>query len=171
MYFIHYIQTYASVNRKGNELQSHILKFRDCLLKDRNALDDLKEEIHCRIEELDARYPRTQPLHFDAGNDSGRWYIHVKGKPEIPCMHHLHCKSEEPAGKRHSFLSRERQGRRERMRNTYWFAVDYNGTGHLSPVLPKGTRGCGPARKPFTSPKDSSERCFRESPGRTRRWW
>ena len=37
--------------------------------------------------------------------------------------------------------------------------------------LPKGTRGCGPARKPFTSPKDSSERCFRESPGRTRRWW
>jgi hypothetical protein len=56
MYFIHYIQTYASVNRKGSELQSHILKFKDCLLKDRNALDDLKEEIHCRIEELDARY-------------------------------------------------------------------------------------------------------------------
>ena len=55
MYFIHYIQTYASVNRKGSELQSHILKFKDCLLKDRNALDDLKEEIHCRIEELDAR--------------------------------------------------------------------------------------------------------------------
>ena len=55
MYFIHYIQTYASVNRKGSELQ---------------------------IEELDARYPRTQPLHFDAGNDSGRWYIHVKGKPD-----------------------------------------------------------------------------------------
>ena len=74
MYFIHYIQTYASVNRKGSELQSHILKFKDCLLKDRNALDDLKEEIHCRIEELDARYPRTQPLHFDAGNDSGRWF-------------------------------------------------------------------------------------------------
>ena len=62
MYFIHYIQTYASVNRKGSELQSHILKFKDCLLKDRNALDDLKEEIHSRIEELDARYPRTQPL-------------------------------------------------------------------------------------------------------------
>ena len=82
MYFIHYIQTYASGNRKGSELQSHILKFKDCLLKDRNALDDLKEEIHCRIEELDARYPRTQPLHFDAGNDSGRWYIHVKGKPD-----------------------------------------------------------------------------------------
>ena len=54
MYFIHYIQTYASVNRKGSELQSYILKFKDCLLKDRNALDDLKEEIHCRIEELDA---------------------------------------------------------------------------------------------------------------------
>lgn len=50
MYFIHYIQTYASVNRKGSELQSHILKFKDCLLKDRNALDDLKEEIHCRID-------------------------------------------------------------------------------------------------------------------------
>ena len=62
MYFIHYIQTYASVNRKGSELQSHILKFKDCLLKDRNALDDLKEEIHCRIEELDARYPAMNLL-------------------------------------------------------------------------------------------------------------
>lgn len=61
MYFIHYIQTYASVNRKGSELQEYILKFKDCLLKDRNALDDLKEEIHCRIEELDAKYPRTKP--------------------------------------------------------------------------------------------------------------
>ena len=49
MYFIHYIQTYASVNRKGSELQEYILKFKDCLLKDRNALDDLKEEIHCRV--------------------------------------------------------------------------------------------------------------------------
>ena len=47
MYFIHYIQTYASVNRKGSELQEYILKFKDCLLKDRNTLDDLKEEIHC----------------------------------------------------------------------------------------------------------------------------
>lgn len=70
MYFIHYIQTYASVNRKGSELQEYILKFKDCLLKDRNALDDLKEEIHCRIEELDAKYPRTKPLHFVAGKDT-----------------------------------------------------------------------------------------------------
>ena len=83
MYFIHYIQTYASVNRKGSELQEYILKFRDCLLKDRNALDDLKEEIHCRIEELDAKYPRTKPLHFDAGKDAEpQWHIHVEGKPD-----------------------------------------------------------------------------------------
>ena len=95
MYFIHYIQTYASVNRKGSELQSYILKFKDCLLKDRNALDDLKEEIHCRIEELDARYPRTHPLHFDAGNDSRSPMVHPCGrKAGQSCMHHLHCKSE-----------------------------------------------------------------------------
>ena len=41
MYFIHYIQTYASVNRKGSELQSHILKFKDCLLKDRGKATQL----------------------------------------------------------------------------------------------------------------------------------
>ena len=76
MYFIHYIQTYASVNRKGSELQEYILKFKDCLLKDRNALDDL-------IEELDAKYPRTKPLHFVAGKDTApQWYIHVEGKSD-----------------------------------------------------------------------------------------
>ena len=48
-----------------------------------SALDDLKEEIHCRIEELDAKYPRTNPLHFDAGKDAEpHWHIHVEGKPD-----------------------------------------------------------------------------------------
>ena len=61
MYFIHYIQTYASVNRKGSELQEYVLKLKDSLIKNREVLDDLKEELHCRIGELDAKYPRTQP--------------------------------------------------------------------------------------------------------------
>ena len=80
MYFIHYIQTYASVNRKGSELQEYVLKLKDSLIKNREVLDDLKEELHCRIGELDAKYPRTQPLHLDAA--SGRESIQVKGKPD-----------------------------------------------------------------------------------------
>ena len=60
MYFIHYIQTYASVNRKGSELQEYVLQLKDSLIKNREVLDDLKEELHCRIE----------------------WIIHVKGKPD-----------------------------------------------------------------------------------------
>ena len=84
MYFIHYIQTYASVNRKGSELQEYVLQLKGSLIKNREILDDLKEELHCRIEELDAKYPRTQPLHLDAasGRDSIQWIIHVKGKPD-----------------------------------------------------------------------------------------
>ena len=49
MYFIHYIQTYASVNRKGSELQEYVLQLKDSLIKNREVLDDLKEELHCRI--------------------------------------------------------------------------------------------------------------------------
>ena len=56
MYFIHSIQTYTSVNRKGSELQEYVLKLKDSLIKNREVLDDLKEELHCRIEELDATY-------------------------------------------------------------------------------------------------------------------
>lgn len=83
MYFIHSIQTYASVNRKGSELQEYVLKLKDSLIKNREVLDDLKEELHCRIEELDAKYPRTQSLHLDAaGNREIQWTIHVKGKPD-----------------------------------------------------------------------------------------
>ena len=33
MYFIHYIQTYASVNRKGSELQEYVLQLKDSLIK------------------------------------------------------------------------------------------------------------------------------------------
>ncbi len=82
MYFIHSIQIYTSVNRKGSELQEYVLKLKDSLIKNREVLDDLKEELHCRIEELDAKYPRTQSLHLDAvGNREIQWTIHVKGKP------------------------------------------------------------------------------------------
>lgn len=83
MYFIHSIQIYTSVNRKGSELQEYVLKLKDSLIKNREVLDDLKEELHCRIEELDAKYPRTQSLHLDAvGNREIQWTIHVKGKPD-----------------------------------------------------------------------------------------
>lgn len=84
MYFIHSIQTYASVNRKGSELQEYVLQLKDSLIKNREVLDDLKEELHCRIGELDAKYPRTQPLHLDAAScrEIIQWIIHVKGKPD-----------------------------------------------------------------------------------------
>ena len=89
MYFIHYIQTYASVNRKGSELQEYVLQLKDSLIKNREVLDDLKEELHCRIVELDAKYPRTQPLH----------------------MYYFDYESQKPAGRRNRFLSRGKDRR------------------------------------------------------------
>ena len=40
MYFIHSIQTYASVNRKGSELQEYVLQLKDSLIKNREFLPD-----------------------------------------------------------------------------------------------------------------------------------
>ena len=74
--------------------------------QDRNALDDLKEEIHCRIEELDAGIRVPNPCI--SMQETIRKMVHpCERKAGQSCMHHLHCKSEEPAGKRHSFLSRK----------------------------------------------------------------
>ena len=74
MYFIHSIQIYTSVNRKGSELQEYVLKLKDSLIKNREVLDDLKEELHCRIEELDrkAGYPGMYYFDYESKKPSGR---------------------------------------------------------------------------------------------------
>lgn len=53
------------------------------------------------------------------------------------------------------------------MKGTYWYAVDYAGTGHLLPTSPKGMRGSGTGRKPCRFPKGHSGRYSPRSPGRT----
>jgi len=82
MYFIHDIQTYTSVNRKGNELQEYILKLGGSLVKNRGVLEGLKDEIRQHIVRLDAKYPRTGPLHLSP--HKGSWHIHVEGRPDMP---------------------------------------------------------------------------------------
>lgn len=71
MYFIYYIQAYVSVNRKGSELQDVFLKLKDSLIKNGEVLDDLKEEIHCRIEELDAQVSTYTILASRCGRQPG----------------------------------------------------------------------------------------------------
>ncbi|WP_270243864.1 hypothetical protein [Phocaeicola coprocola] len=82
MYFIDHIQTYKAVNRKGDELQKYILRFEHCLIKDSRTLGEVKENIRRRMEELDARYPRTLPMSFHP--EGNQWNIHVKGRPDSP---------------------------------------------------------------------------------------
>lgn len=66
MYFIHYIKTYSSTNKKGRELNEFISKFEDTLIYDELALDTLKQEIENKVTELNLKYPNVQEFipHF-----------------------------------------------------------------------------------------------------------
>ena len=63
-YFIHYIQTYANVNRKGKEMNEYISKFKDILVMDNCGLDALKIEIQTMVNELNEKYPKSKPIRF-----------------------------------------------------------------------------------------------------------
>lgn len=84
-YFIEYIRTYASVNKKGMELQEFVQQFENFLIPDELSLDALKSELKAAIETMNAKYPRTMPVyltHAGAGNHF-QWDILVEGRPEL----------------------------------------------------------------------------------------
>lgn len=74
-YFIHYIQTYANVNRKGKEMNEYISKFKDILVMDNCALDALKAEIQTMVGELNEKYPKSKPIRFR--EHGSQWRVDV----------------------------------------------------------------------------------------------
>jgi hypothetical protein len=79
-YFIDNIKTYASVNKKGRELQIFVQQFDRYLIADECSLDALKCDIEHQIKIMNEKYPRSRPVLlnvFDNGKD-GQWTILVE---------------------------------------------------------------------------------------------
>nr|DAT41416.1 MAG TPA: hypothetical protein [Caudoviricetes sp.] len=64
MYFIHHIQTYANVNRKGKEMIEFISGLNCFLIPDDISLDALKASVEAKVKELNEKYPKLKPIRF-----------------------------------------------------------------------------------------------------------
>lgn len=69
MYFIDYIKTYSSVNKKGKELQSFVEPFKQVLFTSDAALDKFISDLEKEITKANERYPRSQPVSLTEYND------------------------------------------------------------------------------------------------------
>lgn len=69
MYFIDYIKTYSSVNKKGKELQSFVEPFKQVLFTSDAALDKFISDLEKEIAKANERYPRSQPVSLTEYND------------------------------------------------------------------------------------------------------
>lgn len=61
-YFVDYITSYSSVNKKGLELQEFVGRFFRRLIPDQLSYDAMKAEIEHEIERLNKAYPRSKTL-------------------------------------------------------------------------------------------------------------
>lgn len=88
-YFIDNIKTYASVNKKGRELQIFVQQFNRYLIADECSLDALKCDIKHKIKIMNEKYPRSRTVRlkvFDNGKD-GQWTILVENDSDsIVCI-------------------------------------------------------------------------------------
>lgn len=69
MYFIDYIKTYSSVNKKGKELQSFVEPFKQGLFTSDAALDKFIADLKKEIVKANELYPRSQPVILTEYND------------------------------------------------------------------------------------------------------
>lgn len=83
-YFIDYITTYSSVNKKAREIQAIVNQYNQCLIDGDVSLDALKCEIECQIGTANEKYPRTLPLRLDSYEHSagGVWTIRENSNGE-----------------------------------------------------------------------------------------
>lgn len=80
MFFIHHIQTYQNVNRKGKEMCEFALVYDRILVQDECALDSLKCEFEETVQKLNEKYPKVKPLKFSGSyhaSSSGQWSVKV----------------------------------------------------------------------------------------------
>lgn len=68
MYFIHHVQVYSTVNKKGREMCDFATSFDHLLITDECALDSLKCCLEAKVNELNKKYPKTKPIKFNGGN-------------------------------------------------------------------------------------------------------
>ena len=60
MFFIHYVQTYQKVNRKGQEMCEFAQAYDRILVQDECAMDSLKCEFEEVVKELNEKYPNKK---------------------------------------------------------------------------------------------------------------
>lgn len=77
-YFIHHVQTYQNVNRKGKEMCEFALVYNRILVQDECAMDSLKCEFEEVVKELNEKYPNQKVLKFNDHHETssgGQWSI------------------------------------------------------------------------------------------------
>lgn len=80
MFFIHHVQTYSNVNKKGREMCEFAKAFDRLLITDQCALDSLKCSFEAKVNELNQKYPKTKAITFSAGvfdSQDGRFSVRV----------------------------------------------------------------------------------------------
>jgi len=81
MFFVDYVQTYRNVNNKGQEMGNFLKSFEKLIIPNESALSFLQDSIEAKVEELNAKYPRTKEIEvltFESDNDC-MFYVRVKG--------------------------------------------------------------------------------------------
>ena len=64
MFFIHHVQTYSNVNKKGQEMCEFASSFDRLLIVDECSLDSLKCSFETKVEELNKKFPKTKVITF-----------------------------------------------------------------------------------------------------------
>ena len=80
MFFIHNVQTYSNVNKKGQEMCEFASSFNHLLIADECSFDSLKCSFEAKVEELNKKYPKTKAITFSGGHmdaNGGRFSVQV----------------------------------------------------------------------------------------------
>ena len=90
MFFIHHVQTYKNVNRKGQEMCEFAQAYDRILAQDECAMDSLKCEFEEVVKELNDKYPHQKVLKFNGHNgdsSGGQWSIKLGDDDSSPVCH------------------------------------------------------------------------------------
>ena len=90
MFFIHHVQTYKNVNRKGQEMCEFAQAYDRILVQDECAMDSLKCEFEEVVKELNDKYPHQKVLKFNGHNgdsSGGQWSIKLGDDDSSPVCH------------------------------------------------------------------------------------
>ena len=86
MFFIHHVQTYKNVNRKGQEMCEFAQAYDRILVQNECAMDSLKCEFEEVVKELNDKYPHQKVLKFNGHNgdsSGGQWSIKLGDRKSV----------------------------------------------------------------------------------------